>query len=110
MFLAEDKLLERLQLRANVEMLIKRGEDATKKNQLGSARQRLEKVIGALAAQPNPDEYITTKKALLKVQLDNIEVNLKTTNSQDVAKKEKSEKNGLDELFAHKKNGEAIRC
>ena len=102
-FLAEDKLLERLQLRANVETLIRRGENAIKKDQLGSARQCLEKAIGALAAQPNPDEYITTKKAQLENQLDNIEVNLKTTNIRDVAKKEKSEKNDLDELFAHKK-------
>jgi hypothetical protein len=102
-FLAEDKLLERLQLRANVEVLIRRGESAIKEEQLGSARQSLEKAIGALAAQLNPDEYITTKKALLEDQLDNIEVNLKTTNSRDVAKKEKSEKNDLDELFAHKK-------
>ncbi len=102
-FLAEDKLLERLQLRANVETLIRRGENAIVNDQLGSARQCLEKAIGALAAQPNPDEYINRKKALLEVQLDNIEENLKTTNSQDVAKRKKSEKNDLDELFAHKK-------
>jgi hypothetical protein len=102
-FLAEDKLLERLQLRVNVETLIVRGENAIKKDQLGSARQCLEKAIGALAAQPNPDEFITTKKALLEEQLDKIEVNLKTTNSRDVAQKEKSEKSHIDELFAHKK-------
>lgn len=102
-FLAEDKLLERLQLRANVETLMRRGDNAIKNHQLGSARQCLEKAIVALAAQPNPDEYITTKRALLEDQLDNIEVNLKTTNSRDVAKKEKSEKSELDELFAHKK-------
>jgi hypothetical protein len=91
-FLAEDKLVERLQLCANVETLIKRGENAIKKDQLGSAKQCLEKAIGALAAQPNPDEYITTKKAILEEQLDNIEVNLKTTNILDVAKKENPKK------------------
>jgi hypothetical protein len=91
-FLAEDKLLERLQLCANVETLIKRGENAIKKDQLGSAKQCLEKAIGALVAQPNPDEYITTKKAILEEQLDNIEVNLKTTNILDVAKKENPKK------------------
>ena len=36
-------------------------------------------------------------------QLLNIEKNLKTANSRDVAKKEESERNELDELFAEKK-------
>jgi hypothetical protein len=102
-FLAEDKLLERLQLRANVDTLIRRGDTAIKNNQLGSARQCLEKAIGALAAQPNQDEFITVRKAQLKEQLLNIESNLKNVNSRDVAKKEKSERNDLDELFAEKK-------
>lgn len=102
-FLAEDKLLERLQLRANVDTLMRRGDTAVKNNQLGSARQCLEKAIGALSAQPNPDEFITARKAQLEDQLNNIESTLKKANSQDVAKKEESERNDLDELFAEKK-------
>ncbi|MFT6284374.1 MAG: hypothetical protein ACJAXM_000846 [Arenicella sp.] len=102
-FLAEDKLLERLQLRANVDTLIRRGDTAVKNNQLGSARQCLEKAIGALSAQPNPDEYINTRKTQLEEQLLNIESNLKNANSRDVAKKEQSERSDLDELFAEKK-------
>jgi hypothetical protein len=102
-FLAEDKLLERLQLRANVDTLIRRGETAMQNNQLGSARQCLEKAIGALAAQPNPDEFIVARQAQLEDQLRNIENNLKSVNSRDVAKKEESERNELDELFAEKK-------
>jgi hypothetical protein len=102
-FLAEDKLLGRLQLRANVDTLIRRGDKAIKKNQLGSARQCLEKAIGALAAQPNQDEFITVRKTQLEEQLLNIESNLKNINSRDVAKKEKSDRNDLDELFAKKR-------
>jgi hypothetical protein len=102
-FLAEDKLLERLQLRANVETLMRRGDTAIKNDQLGSARQCLEKAIGALSAQPNQDEFITFKKAQLEEQLLNLSSNLKSVNSRDVANKEKSEKNHLDELFAQKK-------
>jgi hypothetical protein len=102
-FLAEDKLLERLQLRANVETLIRRGDTAIKNNQLGSARQCLDKAIGALASQPNQDEFIISRKAQLEEQLSNIEKNLKTVNSRDVAKKEKSEKSEIDELFGVKK-------
>jgi hypothetical protein len=102
-FLAEDKLLERLQLRANVDTLMRRGQVAIKNNQLGSARQCLEKAIGALAAQPNPDDFIIARKAQLEDQLLNIEDTLKKANSQDVAKKEESERNELDDLFAEKK-------
>jgi hypothetical protein len=102
-FLAEDKLLERLQLRANVDTLMRRGDNSVKNNQLGSARQCLEKAIGALAAQPNPDEFINVRKAQLEEQLLNIESNLKNANSRDVKKKVESEKNDLDDLFAAKK-------
>ena len=102
-FLAEDKLLERLQLRANVDTLMRRGDNAIKNNQLGSARQCLEKAIGALSAQPNPDDFIMTRKAQLEEQLRNIESNLKNANSRDVAKKEESEKSDMDDLFGAKK-------
>jgi hypothetical protein len=83
--------------------LIRRGDKAIKNNQLGSARQCLEKAIGALAAQPNQDEFITVRKTQLEEQLLNIESNLKNINSRDVAKKEKSDRNDLDELFAKKR-------
>mgnify|MGYP003658103894 FL=1 len=76
---------------------------AIKNNQLGSARQCLEKAIGALSAQPNPDEFIIARKAQLEDDLLNIEDTLKKANSQDVAKKEESERNELDDLFAEKK-------
>lgn len=102
-FLAEDKLLEGLQLRANVDTLVRRGDVAIKNNQMGSARQCLEKAIGALSVQPNPTTYMTKKQAELEDKLKNIESSLKNANSADVAKKEASEKNELDELFAQKK-------
>lgn len=102
-FVHEDKLLERMQLRANVDTLIRRGELAMKNNQMGSARQCLEKAIGALAAQPNPDDYIVSRQAQLEEQLRNIETSLRSANSQDVKKKQESERNELDELFAQKK-------
>ena len=102
-YVDENKLLERLQLRANVDTLIRRGEVAIKNNQLGSARQCLEKAIGALSAQPNPDEFIMVRKNQLEEQLSNIESNLKNANSRDVAKKEELERNDLDDLFAEKK-------
>lgn len=102
-FVQEDKLLERMQLRANVDTLIRRGDVALKNNQMGSARQCLEKAIGALAAQPIQDEYTMTRQAQLEEQLRNIQDNLRSANSKDVKKKQESERNELDELFAQKK-------
>ncbi len=102
-FLAEDKLLESLQLRANVDTLVRRGDVAIRNNQLGSARQCLEKAIGALSSQPNPTNYMTTKQAQLEDKLKNIENTLKNANKDDVKKKVDSERNELDELFSQKK-------
>ncbi|MDP5039910.1 MAG: hypothetical protein NWQ26_03465 [Paraglaciecola sp.] len=102
-FVQEDKLLERLQLRANVDTLIRRGDVAIKNNQMGSARQCLEKAIGALAAQPNQDDYTITRQAQLEEQLRGIQDSLRSANSKDVKKKQESERNELDELFAQKK-------
>ena len=102
-FVTEDKILERLQLRANVDTLMRRGEASMKANQMGSARQCLEKAIGALSTQSNPDNYITSRKAQLEDQLSKIQEKLRSTNTEDVAKKRESERNELDELFADKK-------
>lgn len=102
-FVQEDKILERMQLRANVDTLIRRGDIAVKNNQMGSARQCLEKAIGALAGQPNQDDYTIARKAQLEEQLRGIEDKLRNANSKDVQKKQESERNELDELFAEKK-------
>lgn len=102
-FVFEDKLLERMQLRANVDTLMRRGDAAIKNNQMGSARQCIEKAIGALAAQPNPDDYVVTRQAQLEEQLRNIQDTLRSANNQDVKKKRESERNDLDELFSQKK-------
>ncbi len=102
-FLAEDKLLEGLQLRANVDTLVRRVDVSIRNNQLGSARQCLEKAIGALSSQPSPTAYMITKQTQLEEQLENLENSLKSANKSDVAKKQASEKNELDELFSEKK-------
>lgn len=102
-FSAEDKRLESLQLRVNVETLSKRGNAALKTNLLGSARQYFEKAIKALEAQSQPDEYNLSRKAALQKQLNSIQENLRNTNAQDAAKRQEEERDDLDELFAPKK-------
>ncbi|MFQ3198304.1 MAG: hypothetical protein ACI8R9_000648 [Paraglaciecola sp.] len=102
-FMLEDKYLERLQLRANVETLMRRGDGALKAKQMGSARQCIEKAIAALATQSQPDEYILMRKQQLEEQLHDIQKSLKSANTDDVKKRKESERNELDELFCEKK-------
>lgn len=102
-FVHEDKRLNALQLRVNVETLARRGNAALASNMLGSARQYFEKAIAALSAQNQPDEYCATRKAQLEEQLREIQDNLRNVNAQDRAKKKEQERDELDELFAPKK-------
>jgi len=102
-FLDEDKQLERLQIKVNVETLIKRGRAALQTNMLGSARQYFEKAKIALENQSQQDEYSAQKLSQLNEWLNEIQSNLKNVNAQDRAKKQEEERDELDELFAPKK-------
>jgi len=102
-FIEEDKQLEKLQLKVNVETLVKRGRNALQSNMLGSARQYFEKAITALDNQTQPDEYVHSRMASLQEQLSSIQDNLKNVNALDRAKKKEQERDELDELFAPKK-------
>ncbi|ATC94306.1 hypothetical protein [Pseudoalteromonas tunicata] len=102
-FLNEDKRLEKLQLRINVESQAKRGMAARSANMLGSARQYFEKAIATLSAQTYSDEYISSKKAEIENLLEEITNELKVTNATDRKKKAEQEQDDLDVLFAPKK-------
>ena len=102
-FIEEDKALERLQLKTNVETLIKRGRGAMQSGMLGSARQYFEKAIGALEGQTQRDEYINARLNQLNEWLESIQNNLKSANAEDRAKRKEEERDELDELFAPKK-------
>lgn len=102
-FANEDKMLNALQLKVNVETLARRGKAAMQTNMLGSARQYFEKAIAALNAQNQPDAYTLKRKAELEEQLRSIQDNLRNANAQDRAKKQEEERDELDELFAPKK-------
>ncbi|MEG3767913.1 hypothetical protein [Alteromonas sp. 14N.309.X.WAT.G.H12] len=102
-FAEEDKLLEKLQLKVNVETLVKRGRSAMQSEMLGSARQYFEKAITALDSHPEPDEYIRSRSKALKEWLKAIQEDLKQSNAADRARKQEEERDELDELFAPKK-------
>lgn len=103
MVIQEDKRLEVLQLRINVESQIKRGNQARSNNMLGSARQYFEKALTALSNTPHQDDYALSRKSEVMQALQDIATLLKEGNLRDREKKEEKENKDLDELFAPKR-------
>jgi hypothetical protein len=102
-FTAEDQRLATMQLKINIESLVKRGTQAFNKEMLGSARQYFEKALQSLANSTVKNEYVVTRQADITQQLEDITDALKHTNAKDAEKKAKSEENELDLLFQPKK-------
>jgi len=102
-FTAEDQRLDAMQLKINVESLLKRGNQAQSKDMLGSARQYFEKAQNTLTHHPLKTEYVAKKQEEIVEQLKIIADALKNTNAQDAAKKAKNEEDELDMLFQPKK-------
>ncbi|WP_440053393.1 hypothetical protein ACSLBF_10690 [Pseudoalteromonas sp. T1lg65] len=102
-FVAEDKKLERLQLRINVESQIKRGVSARTANMVGSARQYFEKAYATICSVTYSDEYTQQKKAELETYLQEISNELRASNASAIKKKAEQEQDDLDVLFAPKK-------
>ncbi|MCU4674441.1 hypothetical protein N7931_02245 [Catenovulum sp. 2E275] len=102
-FMVEDKKLDALQLKINVESLMKRGHMARRSQMLGSARQYYEKAVSTIDSQASRSEYANQRKAELTTLLTEITEELKNSNAQDRRKKAAEEEDDLDVLFQPKK-------
>lgn len=102
-FTQEDQRLDAMQLKINIESLLKRGSQAQSKEMFGSARQYFEKALQTLANHSTKTEYTIAKNAEIAKLLEEITDSLKITNASDAAKKAKNEENDLDILFQPKK-------
>jgi hypothetical protein len=102
-FTQEDHRLSAMQLKINIESLMKRGGQAQSKEMLGSARQYFEKALQTLAKHPIKNEYVAAQQLAISNRLADITNSLKNTNAQDAAKKAKNEEKDLDILFQPKK-------
>ena len=102
-FTAEDQRLATMQLKINIESLVKRGTQAFNKEMLGSARQYFEKALQSLSSSTVKNDYVTAKQAEVSQKLEEITNGLKNTNAKDAATKAKSEENEMDILFQPKK-------
>ncbi|MEM0910729.1 MAG: hypothetical protein AAGJ37_07115 [Pseudomonadota bacterium] len=101
-YLEEDKQLEQLQLRVNVETLHKRAADAINSKMQGSARQYLEKAVRALVSFKPQDEYTQKRGAELKKMLSGLENSVKDKNLAQAAG-QKADGQEIDDIFAPKK-------
>jgi hypothetical protein len=102
-FMKQDQRLDGMQLKINIESLVKRGTQAFSKEMLGSARQYFEKALQSLANHPTKSEYVKTKQSEISDKLEDITSALKNTNAKDAAKKAKDNEDELDLLFQPKK-------
>jgi hypothetical protein len=103
MFAPEDKALESLQLRVNVETLAKRANDAIGNKMQGSARQYLEKAIGALSKHKPQSEYCVKRVQDLNSILNGLESSVKDNNLQQLMDEKSKDTQEIESLFAPKK-------
>jgi hypothetical protein len=103
MFAQEDKALESLQLRVNVETLSKRATDAINNKMQGSARQYIEKAIAALSKHKPQSDYCVQRKQELETILNGLESSVKDNNLQQLLAEKQKESAEIESLFAPKK-------
>ncbi len=102
-FQKEDQRLDLMQLKINIDTLIKRANQAYSNGMTGSARQFLEKALNSVSSSSLQGAYKEQKKEEIEDRLQEISNELRNTNAEDRAKKAKSEEDDLDMLFQPKK-------
>jgi uncharacterized Zn finger protein (UPF0148 family) len=102
-FVQEETALANLQLRVNIETLMKRATDAVENKMQGSARQYIEKAITALGNYKTQTEYTIERTADFEAMRDGLEMNVKDNNLKQILEEKEKENKEIDSLFAPKK-------
>jgi MFS superfamily sulfate permease-like transporter len=102
-FSQDEKNLERLQLRVNVETLSKRAKDAIAGKMQGSARQYREKAVNALKLHKPQDEFTTERIAEFENTLNSLENAMKENNLAHIAADKATDSDDIDQIFGPKK-------
>lgn len=98
-FVAENARLEQMQMKINIENVLKRANEAMSKGQLGTAQQLLKKAINVVSVKN--DAYCKSVNEKLTLLLGDVENAL--DKSFDESKPKTDENSELDDLFAPKK-------
>lgn len=101
-YVVENARLETIQIRINIENVIKRANDSISRGQPGTAIQLLRKGIDALATKN--DSYSTQAKEKLQQMLNDLDQKRQDKNAQDLQQIESKERDeDMDALFGQKK-------
>ncbi|OLQ73468.1 DNA repair protein [Photobacterium proteolyticum] len=100
-FVAENARLEGIQLRINIENVIKRANDARMKRQLGTAKQLLKKGIDVLASKN--DNYANQTRDKLQKMLGEIDSSQNQNHEHERQQIIEKEQDDLDVLFQPKR-------
>ncbi|RKF20227.1 DNA repair protein [Alginatibacterium sediminis] len=102
-FVLEDRRLELMQLKINIENAFKRAIEAQILRQWGTARQLLNKSIGVLQNLTDRDAYLERKLQELMALNSEMDENLKREGSKKTEEAAEKDVDELDVLFAPKK-------
>lgn len=101
-YVAENARLETIQLRINIENVIKRTNEAMVRGQAGTARQLLKKGIDVLT--PKNDAYSNQARDKLQVMLSELESSSKNKSADELLAQESKERDSdMEALFGEKK-------
>lgn len=100
-FVAENARLEGIQLRVNIENVIKRANDARLKRQLGTAKQLLKRGIEVLSSKN--DNYANQAREKLMQMLNEIDNSQNRNHEQERQQMIEKEQDELDVLFQPKR-------
>lgn len=102
-YVNEDRILELLQLKVNVENAIKRAKEAQAHRQYGTARQILNKGISAIGAVTDKDEFLIARLEEMKRMNAQMSEEIKQAGESKTQEQAKKDVDELDVLFAPKK-------
>jgi hypothetical protein len=101
-YVAENARLETIQVRINIENVIKRANDAIVRGQPGTAVQLLRKGIDALSTKN--DNYSNQAREKLQAMFDDLESKRQNKNAEELHQIEEDQrKNDMEALFGEKK-------
>lgn len=106
MFIAEEKRIEMMQLKINLENSFKRIQHSQLSQQFGSANQMINKLLTILSGIPDKDNYLISKENELKAIKDDIKQHLNLVSDQEIKAlkaKEQEKQSDLDIIFQDKK-------
>lgn len=100
-FVNENARLESIQLRINIENVVKRANEARIKGQIGTAKQLLKKGIDVLSAKN--DNYANQAREKLQLMLDEIDNKQSMNYEQERQQQLDKDQDDLDVLFQPKR-------